>query len=185
MKLTMKGLNLSGSGDFTQEVFDMKTNTAADTVSTSFDGVEYLTNKKVEIDATLNISEDYSKYTFKDNTAKVNDFAMHVDGWIKMNENDIGMDLTFNTPENSFKSLLSLVPGVYTENFDDIKTEGELAFNGSAKGKYSDTQLPAFNLALMVKDAMFHYPDLPTAVSNINLDLLVDNKHGKMENTVI
>lgn len=185
MLLTLGGLNHSGSGDFTQDVFDMKTKTVADSVSTSFEGVEYLTNKKVDIDATLNISEEYSKYTFKDNTAKVNDFAMHVDGWLKLNENDMEMDLAFNTPENSFKSLLSLVPGVYTENFDDIKTEGELAFNGSAKGKYSETQLPAFNLALMVKDAMFHYPNLPTAVSNINLDLLVDNKDGKMENTII
>ena len=108
MLLTLGGLNHSGSGDFTQDVFDMKTKTVADSVSTSFEGVEYLTNKKVDIDATLNISEEYSKYTFKDNTAKVNDFAMHVDGWLKLNENDMEMDLAFNTPENSFKSLLSL-----------------------------------------------------------------------------
>src|SRR5690349_6174513 len=160
MKLVVNGLNHSGSGDFTQDVFDIRTKTQADSVSTIYDGVEYLTDKKVDIDATLNISEEYSKYTFKDNTAKVNDFAMHVDGWLKLNENDMDMDLTFNTPENSFKSLLSLVPGIYTENFNDIKTEGELSFSGSAKGKYSDTKLPAFNLALMVKDAMFQYPDL-------------------------
>lgn len=185
MILTLKGLNHTGSGDFTQDVFDMSTKTIADSVTTSFEGVEYLTNKNVEIDATLNISEEYSKYTFKDNTAKVNEFAMHVDGWLKLNENDMDMDLAFSTPENSFKSLLSLVPGVYTKNFDDIRTEGELAFNGSAKGKYSDTQVPAFSLALMVKDAMFQYPDLPTAINNINLDLLVDNKDGVMENTVI
>lgn len=185
MKLVVNGLNHSGSGDFTQDVFDIRTKTQADSVSTIYDGVEYLTDKKVDIDATLNISEEYSKYTFKDNTAKVNDFAMHVDGWLKLNENDMDMDLTFNTPENSFKSLLSLVPGIYTENFNDIKTEGELSFSGSAKGKYSDTKLPAFNLALMVKDAMFQYPDLPTAVKNINLDLLVDNKDGVMENTIV
>lgn len=183
--LTLKGLNHEGSGDFTQDVFDMKTKTVADTVTTSFDGVEYLTDKKVDIDATLNISEEYSKYTFKDNTAKVNDFAMQVDGWLKLNENDMEMDLTFNTPENSFKSLLSLVPGIYTESFDNIRTEGDLSFSGSAKGTYSETKLPAFNLALAVKDAMFQYPDLPTAVNNINLDLLVDNKDGVLENTVV
>ena len=185
MVLTLNGLNHSGSGDFTQDVFDLRTRTVANSVSTSFEGVEYLTNKKVEIDAILSISEEYTKYTFKDNTAKVNDFAVRADGWVKMNENDIAMDLTFNTPENSFKSLLSLVPGIYTESFNDIRSEGELSFNGAAKGTYSETQLPAFNLALTVKDAMFQYPDLPTAVNNINLDLLVDNKDGKMENTVV
>ncbi|HET7179103.1 MAG TPA: AsmA-like C-terminal region-containing protein [Chryseosolibacter sp.] len=183
--LAIKGLNHSGSGDFTQDVFDMRTHTVADTVSTAFEGVEYLTNKRAEIDATLNISEDYSKYTFKDNTAKINDFAMHVDGWLKMNENDMAMDLTFSTPENTFKSLLSLVPGIYTKSFDDIHAEGDLAFKGFAKGTYSEKQLPAFNLTLLVKDASFKYPDLPTAVSNINVDLLVDSKDGNLEHTIV
>lgn len=183
--LSLKGLDHQGSGDFTQDAFDMKTRSVADTVSTSFDGVEYLTNKRVEIDAILNISEEYSKYTFKDNTAKVNDFALRADGWLKLNENDMTMDLSFSTPENSFRSLLSLVPGIYTESFKDLRTEGDLSFSGAVKGTYSDNQMPAFNLALVVKDAMFQYPDLPTPVNNINVDLLVDNKDGVMENTVI
>jgi uncharacterized protein involved in outer membrane biogenesis len=184
-KLVLKGLNHEGSGDFTQDVFDLKTKTTADTVTTSFDGVEYLTDKKVEIDATVSISEEYTKYTFKENTAKVNDFAMHFDGWFKMNENDFGMDINFSSPDNSFKSLLSLVPGIYSKDFNEIKTEGDLAFKGFVKGTYSEKQMPAFNLALNVKDAMFQYPDLPTAVNNINLDLLVDNKDGVMENTIV
>src|SRR5690606_32973809 len=93
--LSLNGLNHSGSGDFTQDEFDMKTRTIADGVTTRYDGVEYLTNKKVEIDAIFNISEDYSRYTFKDNTARVNDFAFQADGWLKLNEEDMEMDLTF------------------------------------------------------------------------------------------
>jgi uncharacterized protein involved in outer membrane biogenesis len=183
--LTVKGLNHSGSGDFTQDVFDLRTKTTADSVSTAFESAEYLSNKKIEVDATVSISEAYTKYTFKENTLKVNDFAMHADGWLKLNENDMAMDLTFNTPENSFKSLLSLVPGMYTKDFEDIKTEGDLSFSGFAKGTYSEKQMPAFNLNLLVKNAMFKYPDLPTAVSNINVDLLVDNKDGVIDNTVV
>ncbi len=183
--LEMKGLNHSGSGDFTQDVFDLRTHTTVDTVTTSYDGVEYLTNKRAELDAVISISEDYSKFTFKDNLTKVNDFAMSMNGWVKMNEKDYDMDLTFSSPENSFKSLLSLVPGMYTKDFSNIKTDGDLKFSGAAKGKYSDTQMPAFNLALQVNDAMFKYPDLPTAVNNINMDLLIDNKDGVIENTVV
>lgn len=183
--LTVKGLNHTGSGDFTQDVFDLRTHTVADTVSTSFDGVEYLTNKRAEIDATVTISEEYSKYAFKENALKVNDFAMSFDGWVKMNEKDIDLDLTFKSPENSFKSLLSLVPGMYSKDFKNIDTKGDLAFSGAVKGKYAEKQMPAFNLNLLVKDAMFKYPDLPTAVNNINVDLLVDNKDGVIDNTVI
>jgi uncharacterized protein involved in outer membrane biogenesis len=183
--MSLKGVNHSGSGDFTQDVFDLKTKTVADTITVAFDGTEYLSNKRAEIDATVSISEEYTKYTFKENSAKLNDFAMSFDGWFKMNENDFGMDIAFKSPENSFKSILSLVPGMYTESFNNIETKGELAFNGFVKGTYSEKQMPAFNLNLLVKDAMFKYPELPTPVNNINVDLLVDNKDGVIDNTVI
>ncbi len=183
--LNVKHLNHSGSGDFTQDVFDLKTKTTADTVTMAYDGAEYLSNKRADIDAVISISEAYTKYTFKENTAKVNDFAMHFDGWFKMNENDYGMDINFDTPETSFKSLLSLVPGMFTESFKDIETKGDLSFKGFVKGTYSEKQMPAFNLNLLVKDAMFKYPDLPTAIENINVDLLVDNKDGVIDNTVV
>lgn len=184
-KMELKGLNHSGSGDFTQDVFDLKTKTVADTVNVVFDGTEYLSNKHVDIDAVISIAEQYTKYTFKENSAKINDFAMSFDGWFKMNEKDFGMDIAFKSPENSFKSLLSLVPGMYTKSFGDIETKGDLAFNGFVKGTYSEKQMPAFNVNLLVKDAMFKYPSLPTAINNINVDLLIDNKDGVIDNTVI
>jgi hypothetical protein len=183
--LTIIGLNHDGSGDFTQDIFDIKSKTTADSITTSFDGMEYLTDKRVDIDATVTISEEYTKYTFKENTVKVNDFAMHFDGWFKMNENDFGMDINFDSPENTFKSLLSLVPGMYTKDFEKIEASGDLAFKGFVKGTYSEKQMPAFNLNLLVNNAMFKYAELPTAISNINVDLLVDNKDGVIDNTVI
>ncbi len=183
--LEIIGLDHSGSGDFTQSEFDLDTRTTADTITTAYGGVEYLTDKRAEINATVTISEAYTKYTFKENSVKINDFGMSFDGWFKMNENDFGMDISFQSPDNSFKSLLSLVPGIYTESFSKIETKGDLAFKGFVKGTYSDKQMPAFNLNLLVKDAMFKYPDLPTAVNNINVDLLVDNKDGVIDNTVI
>jgi len=181
----LKGLNHSGSGNFNETAFDLTTNTAVDTLTVMYDGVEYLTNKRAVIDVVIGISEDYSLFTFKDNSARLNDFAMSFDGWFKMNENDYGMDINFKSPENTFKSILSLVPGMYTQDFDKIETKGDLSFTGFAKGTYSDTQMPAFNLALNVNEAMFKYPDLPTAISNINMDLLIDNKTGVIENTLV
>lgn len=185
MVLELKGLNHTGSGDFTESEFDLKTKTTSDTLNVSYDGVAYLSKKQADIDMTLTISENYTKYTFQENTAKLNDFAMSFDGWFKMNEKDYGMDISFKSPENTFKSLLSLVPGMYSESFKNIETSGDLAFNGFVKGTYSETQMPAFNVDLKVINAMFKYPDLPTPINNINLDMLVDNKDGIIDNTVI
>lgn len=181
----IKNLNHTGSGDFTQSVFDLKTNTTIDTLNMGYDGDMYLSNKSAAVDMTISIAEDFTKYTFKENSVKLNDFGMSFDGWFKMNEKDYGMDITFKSPENTFKSLLSLVPGMYNESFKNIETSGELSFDGFAKGTYSDTQMPAFNVGLKVINAMFKYPDLPTPINNINLDMLVDNKDGVIDNTVI
>jgi len=183
--LELKNVNHSGSGDFSQASFDLKTATVADTVNVGYAGDLYLANKRAQVDAVISISEEYTKYTFKENSAKINDFAMSFDGWLKMNENNFDMDISFRSPENTFKSLLSLVPGMYSESFKGIQTDGELAFNGFVKGIYSETQMPAFQVNLQVLDAMFKYPDLTTPVNNINLDLLVDNKDGVIDNTVI
>lgn len=183
--MSVLGLNHTGSGDFTQDVFDLTTHTVIDSLDVTYDGTNYLSHKRLEMDAVISIAEEYSKYTFKENSAKVNDFAMSFDGWFKMNEKDYQMDMTFKSPDNSFKSLLSIIPGMYTEDFKDIETNGDLAFNGAVKGTYSEKQMPAFNVNLLVKDAMFKYPQLPTAINNINIDLLIDNKDGVIDNTVI
>ena len=183
--LSLNGLNHDGSGDFSDIQFDLTTHSVADTLTVTYDGIEYLSNKKAQIDAVLQISEDYSLYTFKQNIIKVNDFLTTVDGWFRMNEDNYEMDLSFMTPENSFKSLLSLVPGMYTESFGDIEAEGDVAFSGMVKGTYSEQQMPAFNLNLQVDEGRFKYPDLPVPVDHINVDLVVDNKDGVVENTSI
>jgi hypothetical protein len=183
--LSLKGLNHTGSGDFTQDQFDLNTHTVADSVSTAMGSLEFLTNKHAEVDAVISISENISKFTFKDNKAKVNDFAMSFDGWFKMNPDNYEMDITFKSPENSFKSLLSIVPGMYTKDFNNLETKGDLSFAGAVKGAYSDKQMPAFKVELQVKDAMFKYPALPTAVNNINVDLLIENADGNMANTMV
>lgn len=183
--LSLKGVNHTGSGDFTQDVFDLRTHTVADTVSTSMGSMQFLTKKRAEIDAVISISEQYTRFTFKENKAQINDFALSFDGWFKMNPSEYAMDITYSSPANSFKSLLSLIPGMYTSNFKDIETNGDLTFAGFVKGTYNEHQMPAFQVNLGVKDAMFKYPDLPTAITNINVDLLVDNPDGVIDNTLI
>lgn len=183
--LTLKGLDHEGSGDFSNVQFDLTTHSTVDTLTVAYDGTEYVTNKKAQIEAVLGISENYSLYTFRQNVVKINDFLTTFDGWFRMNEDNYEMDITFKTPENTFKSLLSLVPGMYTSSFEGIEADGDVAFNGMVKGTYSENQMPAFNIALQVNDGRFKYPDLPQPVEKINVDLVVDNKDGVIENTSI
>lgn len=185
--ISLEDVQHTGNGDFTQDIFDMTTKTQANNVRLRYDGVEYVSNKALDADVTMNLNLPESKYTFKENNIKVNDFSIGFDGYLAMPSDDIVMDIKFGAKNNTFKSLLSLVPGMYQEDFASVKTEGDLDFGGFVKGTYSDANetMPGFRLGLKVNDAMFQYPDLPTAVNNIQVDMLVAAEDGNMDNLLV
>jgi hypothetical protein len=181
------GLNHAGSGDFTTSVFDMKTHTVIDKLLMSYDGVDYLKNQKLVADIVMNMDLNTFKFTFKENSIKLNDFGLMFDGFFAMPKEGFDMDINFKSPENTVKSLLSLVPSAYMKGYENIKAEGDFNFSGFLKGLYSDSlkKMPAFNFALKASNGMIQYPDLHEAVKNINIDFLVNNPDGVIEHTVV
>ncbi|MGF1636743.1 MAG: AsmA-like C-terminal region-containing protein [Cyclobacteriaceae bacterium] len=183
--MDLKGVNHEGRGDFTLNVFDMVTINDIAEVIVSYEGVKYLNKQRISGDITLNMDLEAFKFTFKDNFIQVNDFPVSFDGYIAMPAEDIEMDITFASINSSIKSLYSLVPGVYTEGYDGVKADGTMSFSGFAKGIYSETTMPAFSLKLLAENGYIQYPDLPEAIRNIEIDMLVDNADGNIDNTLI
>lgn len=181
------GLNFNLSGDMTQDVTDLVTKTVIDELNLTMDNVAYFKNANVEADAIIKADLANNKYTFTDNQFRLNELFLGFDGWVAIFEDndDIDMDITFNAQKTDFKNILSLVPAVFMTDFASVKTEGKLALNGFAKGKMTETALPAFGLDLLVEKAMFKYPDLPKAVNNIHVDLAISNPGGSEDNTLI
>ena len=177
--------NHEGSGDITADVYDLKTLTHIEDTYVNFDGVTYLNHHVFDADAKVNIDMAKSKYTFLDNQFAINDFKFGFNGFVEMPTDDINMDITYEAKETAFKNILSLVPGVYTKDFKDIKTSGSLAFNGYVKGLMTDTSLPGFGLTLLVKEGMLQYPDLPSALKNVGIDLNIEAKDGVLDNLVV
>ena len=183
--LDITHLNHAGSGDFSLSVFDMLMQTDAMLATVSYDGVEYMKNKKLTADMALAMDLDQMKFAFKDNEFKVNDFAMGMDGWFSMPEEGFDMDLNISSSNNSFKSVLSLVPALYSTDFEGLTASGSVDFGTTLKGLYSDDRMPAFNVNMGIKDGKFQYPDLPTAVSNVQFKMIIDNTDGNIDNTKI
>ena len=178
-------LNFSLSGDFTQDVTDIKTVTNIDSIDVISTGIKYLNKTKIEIIADLEANLKESKYTFTNNSFKFNELELGLDGFVSMPTDDISMDLKFDAKKTEFKNILSLIPAVYMTDFQTIKTSGTLALNGFAKGIYNDNSLPAFGVKLQIGNAMFKYPDLPGSAENININIDVNNPDGVTDHTVV
>jgi hypothetical protein len=97
-----------------------------------------------------------------------------------MPKDDIITDLTFGTEKTSFKTLLSLVPAIYLNDYKDLQATGDFSLSGSAKGIYSDADstLPDIALALALNNGLISYPALPEKISNIaiNANIFADGK---------
>ena len=187
IRIELDDVTHGGSGDFTQDIFDLRTTTLAKHSTLIFDGIEYVTDKQLEGDVTLAMNLPEARYTFKDNQIELNDFAVKIDGDIAMPGEPINFNLNFSAPENTFKSLLSLVPGVYNEHFENLEARGDVGFDGYLKGAYSaaDSTLPGYRVALNVKDGYFKYPDLPQAVENVNINMVVEDPKGDMQDLLV
>lgn len=184
-KAELYNMNHTLSGDFTSDNFVLETLTEIEKFSMNYGGVAYMNKVKTRIKADLDADMPNFKFTFKDNEFSFNELTLGLDGYFAMPKDDMDMDLKFKANQTEFKNILSLVPGVYTADFKDVKTSGSLALDGYAKGIYNDKKMPAFGCKLLVKDAMFQYPSLPKSATNIQIDLLVDNKTGEPDATVI
>lgn len=164
-----ENINHSGSGNFTLEEFDLDTETDIAALTVSQAGIPYLKSAHTTLDAIFNIKQTESLYTLKDNELKVNDLIVNADGTIQLQEEDILLDLSFNSPQNEFKNLFSLIPNAYIAGYEDVQVDGGFVLNGEVKGTYNAEreQLPTFTINLDVSDGRVKYPDLPLSIDNI------------------
>ena len=130
MMATLKDLNYTLSGDFTQDIFTMSNLLEIAETSVNMGGVGYLNKVKARFKADLDMDMPNKKYAFKENELNLNDLGLSFDGFIAMPTDDINMDLKFAAKQTEFKSILSLIPSVYSKDFANVKTEGKLKLNG-------------------------------------------------------
>ena len=185
MKVVLSGWNGELSGDFTADETTIKTQSTVQEVSFIMDGIPYLSKVNAVVDATLKADLNNMKFTFEKSNLQLNEIKASIDGSVAVGETDMDFDLKLNAPDTHFKDILSILPSMYTDDFKDIKTSGTASLDAYVKGKMTETEYPAFNLKLLVNNAMFQYPSLPKSVNNINVDMLIDNKGGSLDNTVI
>ena len=184
INMVLDSINHTGSGDFTNDVLDLDTKTTTK-ASLTMDKVNYMNNIAISLDAILGIDLKNSKYTFKENKAKINELPLEFDGFIQMVDAGQNYDLKFKTPTSSFKNFLGLIPSAYSSSLDKVKTSGDFTVVGFAKGMLTDTTVPKFNVAIASNNASFQYPDLPKSVKNIVIDTKIINETGLMNDTYI
>ena len=185
MYAEVKDFDATCSGDMTADNTTIRLKAATPSVTFKMGGVPFLSRAKVGAKMDVDADLKNMKFTLRDNTLSLNAIEAGIDGWVAMVGEAIDMDLKLNTNEIGFKEILSLIPAIYAKDFEGIKTDGIATLNAYAKGKMEGDILPAFNVDLNVKNAMFRYPSLPAGVDGINVVANVKNPGGTADATTI
>ena len=187
LKAIINDLNFDLTGDMTANETDLKIKLNAGDVNFIMEGVKYLNKAKADGELDLLANLDTYKFTFRENYLTINDLKINFTGWVAMPEEDITTDLLFKSDQTSFKTLISLVPGVYMEDYKDLNASGTFNLSGSAKGIYSDADstMPDIALDLIVNNGLISYPALPEKITNINLKSAVFVDGKDMDKTIV
>jgi hypothetical protein len=186
MSASLEGFNFILSGDMTEDFTDLNITATTSSFGFIMEGMKYISNAKLDMNSLIKADLVKFIFTFGKTDMKLNDLIMGMEGTFGMpNDTDMDMDIRFFSRETSFKTLLSMVPAVYTKDFAGLKSSGSLTLTGDVKGTYNDKQMPKLNLALHVKDGYFAYPDLPKSVENVNIDVKIFYDGVVEDNTTV
>lgn len=182
--LILKDVNHEGKGDFSASKSELDTQTEA-LVSLKIDETEYLSENSITLDALFQLDLENQTYTFLENEAKINELPLTFDGFIKLNEDNSVLDISFKTPSSDFKNFLAVIPKEYVKNLDGVTTTGNFSVEGELKGTVDDTYIPKMDIRVRSENASFKYAELPKEVKNITINADLKNTTGLMADTYL
>ena len=187
LRFFAENLSLMSKGDYNEDWFHLTLAANIPKFNFSYGGIDYMQNVKIGARGLLEMNISEQTYRMKNGEIRLNELATSLEAEIRMKEEAMYTDLQFKTKENSFKSLLSLLPHAYTENFSEVKTEGFFDLEGSIKGSIDTIpdHFPSVYLRGSIRDGQFNYPDLPLGIMGINATLAVNHPGKNLDKMVV
>lgn len=183
MYMSIESLNHAGSGDFTQSLFNLVTNTEIDALTYQVDGIPYLNKAKIKYDCTLEINNTDSKYAFKDNLLELNALQLSLEGWLKTSEKYMDTEISIKSGKWPLAQILSLVPVIYKNDFQNLTASGNSTLDLKLAGRYNPEleEYPAINFALNIDNGAFNYQQMPAKLNKLQFQFLLNKPQGKLD----
>ncbi|MEG2366386.1 MAG: AsmA-like C-terminal region-containing protein [Alistipes sp.] len=186
MRISTSPISLRLKGDMSAAQTDLTLRAKAGNVRIISGGMTLLAGADAALDAVVSADLQNKKFTFSQNTLRLNAISLSLDGWVDLSQpNVVAMDITAGCGKVQFKDILSMIPAFYTKDFNNLTAAGELSLSAWVKGKLRGSLLPAFEVTLGVRDGSFRFPSLPKAVTGIHIAARAANRGGTLDNTTL
>ena len=136
-------------------------------------GETYADSLHVELLAPMAMNLDSMHFVFDGILLAVNDFGLELNGEVTLGDT-IDMDARLKTDTWDIESVMALVPKSFTKAIESYKLRGDITLDASAKGTYSDTQMPVVTLHAAKAHLWKSELEAKGVISDIEKDMLLD-----------
>ena len=146
---------------------ELRTKTDNGILTIEVGGLTYFDSVHIKGNNDLDIDMENSIYTLLENIVTLNAFEVEAHGHIAQTEETTSFDMEFSGEHNTFKNLISLLPNIYTSEFDALDASGNIAFTGKLKGTLSELNVPVYEIKLQVDNGAFQFPGKPLGFRDV------------------
>lgn len=172
-ELKAQNLNYQGKGDFSKDIFDLKSQLTADHIDIYYNHVPYLLHKKLNAKLLTKINTNSLELQFNENNLIINSLPISFIGKFAFLKD--GYDLNFKTraKETDLANIFSALPPAMAEQFSRTKITGYAEISASLTGQYiaATQQMPSATFNLKIRDGYIENPKVPVPVTKLSLNL--------------
>ncbi len=179
--LSLANLDLTLNGDFSAKTSNLNIKSTIEKFNLEYNNINYIKNAKLTADAVVAANFQQSTFTLKENKIGLNNLFFTLNGSLGILDDGYNIDLAMKANQADFKSLLAMVPDIFKDKMEGLKTEGKFEMTAFAKGVFKGENYPEFGAKLNVPDASIQYADLPESVDNIKIHAVLNHPQGDLD----
>ncbi|MCS3528926.1 AsmA-like C-terminal region-containing protein [Chryseobacterium sp. JUb7] len=171
-----KGLNYTGKGGLSEDIFDLETNLDIDKLDFSLNRIYYAKEKKLHADLITRINTNALTFVLRKNELRINDLPLKFNGALSILKDGYNMDIKAASEKTTIREMISVLPPQYLDWAKDTKIEGNSDLYFHIKGRFSEPKniKPRVKARLLVKNGFVSNGKAPVPMSNLNMDFNVD-----------
>ena len=171
-----KGLNYTGTGGLSEDIFDLKTDLNIDQLDFSLNRVYYARQKSLRADLITRINTIALTFVLKKNELRINELPLKFTGFVTILKDGYNLDIKAASEKTTIRDMISVLPPQYLAWAKDTKLKGNSDLFISLKGQFSEPRnvKPNFKAHLLVKDGIISSEKAPVPMDHLNIDLGID-----------
>jgi AsmA protein len=167
------GFNYVGKGDLAEDVFDLRTDAAIDSIDFYYDRVPYLKKKFLSADLITRINTNALSFILQKNELRINELPLEFTGLFTILRDGYKIDIDAASKNTTVRDLLSVLPKQFGSWAEQTKVEGDADFTFKFKGRYNAAkkQQPDLSFGLKINDGSVAYKQAKVPLTGFKMDL--------------